>query len=91
MLVVGDSGFGVSKCCTVEVCGVVFPWCWPCWLWFWGHIFQDGFLFYKESFLVICVLYNLEVMYSFLLLVSRHRMECQKVDVVCKVCVVVIE
>ncbi len=33
MLVVGDSGFGVCTCCTVEVCGVVCLWCWLHWLW----------------------------------------------------------
>ena len=27
VLVAGDSGFGVSRCCIVEVCGVMFPWC----------------------------------------------------------------
>ena len=90
MPVVGDSCFWVSKCCTVEVCGVVFPWCWLHWLRSLDHIFQDGLLFYKEWFLVICVLFNLKVMYPFLLLVSRHCMECQKVDVVCEVRVVVI-
>ncbi len=91
MLVVGDSGFGVSKCCTVEICVMVFPWCWLCWLRSWGHIFNDGLLFYKESFLVVCVLCNLKVKYPLSLLVGRHRLECQKVDVVGKVRVLVFE
>ena len=76
MLVAGDAGFGVSRCCTVGVCGAVFPWCWSRWLWSWGHIFQEGFLFHKELFLVVCVLCNLKVAYPFLLLVGRHRLEC---------------
>ncbi len=89
MSVAGDSGFGASRCCTVGVCGVVFPWCWSCWFWSWGHIFKDGLLFYKELFLVVCVLCNLKVMYQFLLLINRHCLECQEVDVVCEVRVIV--
>ena len=89
ILVVGDFCFGVSKCCTVEICVMVFPWCWVCWLRSWGHIFNDGLLFYKESFLVVCVLCNLEMMYPFLLLVGRDGLECRVVDDVCVVRVVV--
>ena len=91
MLVAGESGFGATRCRMVGVCGMVFPWCWSCWLWSWGHIFKNGILFHKVSFLVVCVLCNLKVTYPFSLLVSRHRLECREVDVVCEVHVVVLK